>query len=93
MSNIYTASTYKTCGGLTAKELIAKSKVTKTQSNDYFVRVGDLELNLTDDYDLSVSDYGHTICIMVIDSGDIDALSSKQAACEASYLKQQGEGV
>jgi hypothetical protein len=89
MTQLFDAPTFKTIGGMTANELINCAKIIKTKSNDYLLRIGDYDLNITDDYDLSVSGFGHALCVMTINNAEYDDLKVKIDTIDANYQKDQ----
>ena len=91
MSNLFLAPMQKTCRKHTAIELIDSATVIKTMSSDYLIRVDKLELdlNLTDDDMLCVSDYGTAICRMALADIDVSRLELMQDKIEQLYLSDQ----
>lgn len=77
----------QTIAKMTASELIAKAEIIKTRSNDYFIRVGDLELNLNDEYNLTVSDYGIGIGVMLLADSERNKMIAMQAKIEEKYQR------
>ena len=83
--SIFRVSTVKTYGGKSAMDLISGSSIIKTQSNDYIIRIGEVDLDLTDDYKLALSSYGTSLCIMDLSDNEIEEMERLHAQCEANY--------
>lgn len=79
--------TYKTINGMTAKEIISKAEICETKSNDYLFFCGDLELNLTDNYELVISGCGTGLCVMDLDDDLINKMIEIQENINKMYIK------
>ena len=79
----------KTVGKLTAAELVNSAAVIKTQSNDYLIRVGEYDLDLTDDNELCVSGFGTGIFVMNLNCAEIEKMNGLHTVCEQSYQADQ----
>jgi hypothetical protein len=76
----------KTIAGLTASALLEKAQIVETMSGDFYVRVGDLNLDVTEEYELCVSYYDGTgLGIMTLTREDQDKLTSLLAETETRY--------
>ena len=86
---MYKLKRFETYGKLTASALIERAEIVKTQSCDYMIRVAntDYNLDLTDDYDLCVSDFGTGLCVMTLTDGEIKVMEELQAKCEQKYAE------
>jgi hypothetical protein len=75
----------KKCGGKSAGELLELAKVGETQSGDFYVFVGDLTLDITEDYWMVVSGGGYGLCQMEITENECGKLEDLQAQVEEKY--------
>ena len=89
MTDINKVPTYKTLGKLTAAQLIKNAEIIETLSGDYYYRYGNYDMCLTDDYELAVSDFGITLCVMDLDSDLQDKMIAIETQIEEKYEIRQ----
>jgi len=85
MTDLFAAPIRKTIAGRNVGDLLDAARVVETRSGDYLVRVGDLELDLTDDYDMSVSDFGTCLGIMILSADEVSTLEALHKKTEELY--------
>jgi len=88
MTDLFAAPIRKTIAGRNAGALLGAARVVETRSGDYPVRVGDLELDLTDDYDMSVCDFGVCLGVMSLSVAESSVLIGLRKKSEEEYEKK-----
>ncbi len=91
MTDLYKAKTQKTYSKLNAGQLIKKAKIIETMSGDYLIRVGDVDLCLNDDYELTISGYSICICVMDLNPDEIAKMEILESKVEDFYEEKMTE--
>lgn len=84
---MYKAPTRKSFSGLSASEILSKATIITTESNDYIIRLGntDVELNLTEEGQMAVSNHGTVFCVLNLTDKEHDTLEGLHSEIDLKY--------